>query len=236
MPLWQNLPAKEVSSPDGTRSLLVGEDCVMQDTDEPVLTAMVDKLIDGPGSVVELGYGMGFSSAAILAKEPVHYVVFEVNRAIAMVARRAIGPQGLVLPSDWRVGPVPPKFDFVLFDTSPYDGKDYPPFDYRLLRFIHEDTRISFYCGVIGPLGKRWLTWYSNQQFDHIEVYTQADKVGRQISFPVCSSPKIAAECFTEACPLSNQEIDRLAELMLAKKDKRLHSVRCALHRVNKGL
>ncbi|CAM9514845.1 unnamed protein product [Phaeothamnion confervicola] len=130
-----DLPKLEYSRDwDGTERLILsdgkptkGENTVvMMAWEEPLMRTCVDSLgITSKSEVLEIGFGMGFSSERIQEHNPKSHTIIEV--APAVLTRLEIWATdrcGVVIVADWWQSALPSlgRFDCVFFDDFPLPG------------------------------------------------------------------------------------------------------------------
>jgi guanidinoacetate N-methyltransferase len=109
--------------------LLIGGRQVMQAWERPLMQVLAREVTASHGDILEVGFGMGISAAAIVQCGCRSYTVIEAHPEIAANARRWGQEQSIpvtVLEGFWQdLAPsLPAEFDGVLFDTFPISQED----------------------------------------------------------------------------------------------------------------
>jgi guanidinoacetate N-methyltransferase len=117
---------REASTRGGT--LEIAGQQVMQTWEAPLMERMVQRVSEGRGHVLELGFGLGISARMIDARCDAHTII-ELNRDVARAAREwaaeATTPTS-VLEGSWKdVLPRLGAFDGIFMDTFPADDSEY---------------------------------------------------------------------------------------------------------------
>jgi len=189
---WHNADV-EILYDDAGSNLRVGDAFgVMHSKEKPIMKAMVQRLINTPGSVLELGYGMGYSCKQFLQEDITSYTLIEINKTIAENAQEIIRNRGIVINDDWMNHLDIGTFDYVFFDTFPFDGRDADLRPEKYIKsFMHKNSRFTTYDNSQGKeqsnLNKSmWLN-----AFYTVEMFTEVDTMGVEVNFPICSNPKM---------------------------------------------
>jgi hypothetical protein len=145
---------------DGT--LEIAGQAVMQDWEAPLMQRMAQRVCEGGGHVLELGFGLGLSAGMIDGACARHTIV-ELNGEVAAAARRwsatARTPTA-VLQGSWQdVMPRLGTFDGIFMDTFPVDDAEYE-------RAVVRDATVAetFFAMAAGHLSDRGrLVYYTNE-------------------------------------------------------------------------
>lgn len=145
---------------DGT--LEIAGQAVMQDWEAPLMKRMAQRVCEGGGHVLELGFGLGLSAGMIDGACERHTVV-ELNSEVASAARRwsrtARTPTAVIVGSWEDVMPQLGTFDGIFMDTFPIDDAEYE-------RAVVRDATVAetFFAMAAGHLsdGGR-LVYYTNE-------------------------------------------------------------------------
>ena len=125
---------------------------VMMAWERPYMEALVDALEVTPAdSVLEIGYGLGFSCAAIQRRKPRRHVVVECDPGV-----RARIPDGVeVVAATWQAyladNEEPERFSAVFFDdfpivATPSRGSRWRTFLEAVRPLLHKGARVVGYC------------------------------------------------------------------------------------------
>jgi guanidinoacetate N-methyltransferase len=101
---------------------------VMQTWEAPLMERMVERVCEGGGHVLELGFGLGVSARMIDGHCETHTII-ELNRDVARAAREwsaeATTPTSVIEGSWETVMPRLGTFDGIFMDTFPVDDSEY---------------------------------------------------------------------------------------------------------------
>lgn len=199
---WANYDIKLSSE-----SLHINGISVMSAWETPAMYSIVDKLIRKEGSVLEIGYGMGISSDAILRKHPTSYTLIELNKNVMKIARKRTKNHTSMfsyIRDDWHNKLDIGKFDFIFFDTFDIRGQGndyYVEFLKHCHNFMHEYTRLS----IVIMDDKSYVETILPYFFENFEIFSQKLKNNkRTIYYPICSDPKDPLVGNRKKCQASN--------------------------------
>ncbi|HEV2344120.1 MAG TPA: hypothetical protein VGS97_08510 [Actinocrinis sp.] len=145
---------------DGT--LEIAGQSVMQDWEAPLMERMTQRVCEGGGHVLELGFGLGLS-AGMIDGACMRHTVVELNSEVAAAARRwsktATTPT-VILEGSWEdVMPQLGSFDGIFMDTFPVDDTEFE-------RVVVRDATVAetFFAMAAGHLSDRGrLVYYTNE-------------------------------------------------------------------------
>ncbi len=161
---------------------------VMPSWEESAMKEMAEKLSCSDNAVVEIGYGLGFSSSVLHAANPKRYTIIELNTCIANKARRkyASSPCVDVINKDWRDCGYLGEYDCIFFDPYNY-GSSRSPYVLFLKKgfFIRPDSRVAIWLS-----NDHLNEEYASAFFEEVNVYKSLPSNNRSVHFAICSGYK----------------------------------------------
>lgn len=141
------------------RGLLIGNLMVVESWEAGIQRRLVSRTVRPRGSVLEIGYGLGFAANEILLTQPNVYTVVEANMTVAARAREALSGSRAEVICDFWQNLTPPasgdRYDHIVYDPYPlravksFDGSVEMSLEH-IMEFLPKSRE---WLGVGGRLG-----------------------------------------------------------------------------------
>jgi len=183
---WENLDAKRSED-----RLDIGSLQIMQRWEEPLMQAMANEVTQKPGSILEVGFGMGISASLIIKGGATSYTVIEPHPEVLEKAKQWASRQPIdvkIIEGRWHdIAPTLKEgsYDGVFFDPFPNSEEEWTTFH---LKFFPHAKRLLKMGGV--------FTYFAGQNNrispDHTESLF---KYFTEIRFFKVSGLKVPQDC-----------------------------------------